>query len=124
MLRPFMHLKNAFDDYWKVKEDFFTESCKKNYAEMVMCDTAEYNRRENSGMLFGTIPCQIANYTVEFKKKYGGFPKFCFGRYYRLHNLYLLTDVMEYNHSFLKFDEIRTAEDIIKKRKRRSHKKP
>jgi hypothetical protein len=106
---PFLSIPHL--QYDRLTEYYYKQIA--HYANTVFVAQNELSKQVDFRM-FGSYPAPCSKKTEEQKKKHAGWPKFVFGQYYDLGFLLYMEDVFEYSHSYIKFEQIRTAKDINK----------
>lgn len=108
----FIHIIHL--EYRKLREEHFKEYGK--YAQVVSIEKKEIEHFKTDGFrLLGTIPALVHKMSETQIKEYSGYPRFNFGQYYEPKDLFLLDDIIKYNHHEIEFKDIRTAESFIPK---------
>lgn len=72
------------------------------------------NLRKHDTRIMCSVPAFASGHTKAYMKDYAGYPRFCFGSYHALIDLYFMDDLIDYvdyNKEFMVKD-IRTAVDI------------
>lgn len=98
-------------DHSKVTEAYYLRYWE--YCKIVFVSESELSQ-EIKFRLMAVCPAAAAKIPKERLEKHAGCPKFVFGHYHDPDKLLLMDDFIQYNHSHLKFEEIRTARMINK----------